>query len=76
MPRPVKAPLQKVTLNLIEGDRDILNNFFPAQGWSVAARAIINRFCRALLERESQSQSDQKLDVSIPLDNIEGPSND
>jgi len=76
MPRPAKSPLQKVTLNLIEGDRDILNNFFPAQGWSVAARAIINRACRTLLERESQSRSERGLDIIIPLDDIRGPSND
>ncbi len=66
MPRVKKEELQKVTLNLSMGDKDILSQFFPAVGWSVAARRIINRACRRLQESESQSESTGgKIDITI-----------
>lgn len=66
MPRVKKEELQKVTLNLTMGDRDVLSKFFPAVGWSVAARRIINRACRRLQESESQSAPrGEKIDINI-----------
>ncbi|KKM67652.1 hypothetical protein LCGC14_1468940 [marine sediment metagenome] len=42
MPRePSTIPLEKVTLNLVEGDKRILGAFYPEKGWSVAAREIL-----------------------------------
>ena len=66
MPRVKKEELQKVTLNLSMGDKDTLSQFFPAVGWSVAARRIINRACRRLQESDSQSEpTGGKIDINI-----------
>lgn len=70
MPRVKKEELQKVTLNLSQGDRDTLARFFPAVGWSVAARRIINRACRRLQESESQSAPAGGV-IDINIGNIE-----
>ncbi len=66
-----RLPLTKVTLNLFKGDKEILERFYPSLGWSVAARRIINKFSKQLLERESQEivTSDEPLDIDVP--NIE-----
>lgn len=66
MPRVKQEELEKVTLNLTAGDRETLGRFFPAVGWSVAARKIINRTCRRLEENESQSSNGGgSFDISI-----------
>ena len=66
MPRVKKEELQKVTLNPSMGDKDTLSKFFPAVGWSVAARRIINRACRRLKESDSQSEpTGGKIDITI-----------
>jgi len=66
MPRIKKEELQKVTLNLSMGDRDTLSKFFPAVGWSVAARRIINRACRRLQESDSQTApTGGSIDINI-----------
>ena len=66
-----KLPLTKVTLNLVKGDKEILSRFYPTLGWSVAARRIIQKFAKQLLEREAQevATSDEPLDIDLP--NIE-----
>lgn len=68
MPREPKVVLEKVTLNLVAGDRDILAAFNPASGWSVAARNLIHRHCELLREKDSQEiVSDvSKLTVKMP----------
>ena len=54
MPKASEVPLQKVTLNLVEGDKDLLASYYGNLGWSVAAREIIHRFCVKLREKDSQ----------------------
>ena len=74
MPRPSEVPLEKVTLNLMEGDKDTLESFYPVTGWTVAARIIINGFCRRLREQDSQEvlAESEALRVEIPKDSLEG----
>lgn len=60
MPREAGPELQKVTLNLLEGDREILAAFFPGAGWSVAARTIIHKYCMSLLEEEARQKAQQE----------------
>ena len=54
MARPQGVPLEKVTLNLHTGDKEILRKFWHAKGWSVAAREIIHNACKKLEELDSQ----------------------
>ncbi len=70
MPRVKQEELQKVTLNLSLGDKEILSRFFPTVGWSVAARKIINRTCRRLEENESQTTDKVGL-IDISIENID-----
>ena len=42
--------LEKVTLNLRKGDKEILAKHYKKVGWSVAARTIIHDFCGRLEE--------------------------
>jgi len=55
MPRNKNDDLEKVTLNINRGDKEILQQFFAQLGWSVAARLVINKFCRRLAEKENQT---------------------
>ena len=61
------VPLEKVTINLIEGDKHILSAFYPEKGWSVAAREIINNYCTQLRELESQQVRPETLKVKIEI---------
>lgn len=72
MPPKVKSQLEKVTLNLFVGDKDTLQAFFPAKGWSVAARELLNNICRRLRESDSQEVLGraEPLDVEIPLEDL------
>ena len=68
MPRePSAISLEKVTLNLVEGDKLILSAFYPETGWSPAARQIINTYCNALREIESQKVKPETLKIEIEL---------
>lgn len=66
MARKSTIKLEKVTINLVAGDKSILMDFFPAIGWSVAARTIIHRFCKRLAEIDSQKVKATGLNVDIP----------
>lgn len=46
--------LRKVTLNLVEGDREIIQSFYPRMGYQQAIRQIIHQYCRGLQERANQ----------------------
>ncbi len=72
MPPKVKSPLEKVTLNLFVGDKDTLQSFFPAKGYSVALRELIHNICRRLRESDSQKVlgGAEPLDVEIPLEDL------
>ncbi len=68
MPRERSTvPLEKVTLNLVEGDKHILGAFYPEKGWSVAAREILHNFSNALREIESQKVKPETLKLEIKL---------
>ena len=73
MPSKVETPLEKVTLNLFKGDKKTLQEFFPAKGWSVAAREFIYNVCQRLRERDSKEvlgESDLS-DIEISLDDFD-----
>lgn len=65
MPKASEVPLQKVTLNLVEGDKDLLASYYGNLGWSVAAREIIHRFCAKLREKDSQEVQSGKIDLDL-----------
>lgn len=58
--------LTKVTLNLVEGDRETLSAYYPHMGWSVAARELINRYCTQLRVLERQNLSPRPIEVTLP----------
>ena len=62
-----KEPLQKVTLNLVVGDKETLADFHPAMGWSVAARRIIHNYCAKLRERDSQEVRQHPVTLDVDL---------
>ena len=68
MAREKSVPLEKVTLNLVLGDKEILQAYFPATGWTVQVRNVIHRYCNALREKDSpQVQSNvENLDIELP----------
>jgi len=61
--------LQKVTLNIIKGDREVLEKWFPTTGWSVAARTVIHKFCNRL---RTDEQGKEELDIQTLLDEDAG----
>lgn len=64
--RKSNDPLEKVTLNLVEGDKDILAAFHPDLGWSVACREVIKRYCATLRSEEQKSLTLRPMDVEVP----------
>lgn len=68
MPRTSKDPLEKVTLNLVKGDKETLAAFHPQLGWSVACREIIKRYCEEL--RLADSKIERRA-IEIDLSNLE-----
>ncbi len=73
MPKETGIDLEKVTLNLYRGDKDILASFYSALGWSVAARNIIHKYCEILREKDSQEvmTAVDSLDIELPsVENI------
>lgn len=65
MPKRAKDPLEKVTLNIVAGDKETLASFYPTIGWGVAARQILNNFCEQL-RREGESVERKEITVSVP----------
>ena len=61
MPRPKQANLQKITMNIREGDFEKLATLFPTMGASVAARKIISAF----VDRFHQENVTPVTDLSI-----------
>ena len=73
MPPKTKIPLEKVTLNLFLGDKATLEAFFPAKGWSVAAREVIHNSCLRLRESDFQEvlTNSELTDVDVSFENID-----
>jgi hypothetical protein len=66
MSRKAERPLVKRTLNLFADDVETLEKFFAKSGWSVGARAIIHKTCKALREKENaQGVTDDLNRISI-----------
>ena len=59
-------PLEKVTLNLFEGDKDTLAAFHPDLGWSVAARRVIHNYCATLREEEDKILTLKPMNIEVP----------
>jgi hypothetical protein len=56
-----KQNLQLVTLNLIEGDRETIREFYPKHiPWSTIVRALVNRHCKALREAANRKEIDNE----------------
>lgn len=69
MSRVAEAPLEKVTLNIVEGDKETLQRFYHSMGWSVAARRILNDYCEQL--RKLANHEGKALSVKIDLSRLE-----
>lgn len=61
-----KDPLEKVTLNLVEGDKDTLAAFHPDLGWSVALRQVVHNYCTMLREEEEKIEKVEPSDITVP----------
>lgn len=59
----VDNSLEKVTLNIRKGDKEVLQKFYPTVGWSVAARTIISNAVQKLLAAEKERSSTDHLGV-------------
>ena len=70
MPRVVEDPLEKVTLNLVAGDKDVLLQFYHHLGWSVAARQIIHTYCEKL-RRLTDGEGKATLNITVDLSALE-----
>ena len=70
MPRIVETPLEKVTLNLVEGDKEVLLRFYHSMGWSVAARKVIHTYCEKL--RKIADTDSTSLNITVDLSTLEG----
>ena len=68
MSRESGIDLEKVTMNLHAGDKEVLSTFYSQLGWSVAARKIIHKYCNVLREKDSQQirAVAESLDIEIP----------
>lgn len=66
MPREAGIDLEKVTLNIIAGDKETLADYYPALGWSVAARRIVHKHCKILREKDSQEVQASLEDLELP----------
>lgn len=60
MPKKSDIPLQTVTLNLVKGDREILQEFYPHHSYQVVTRLLVRRHCKRLLERANEQGVDNR----------------
>ena len=67
-----KEDLEKVTLNITRGDKELLTQFYPVIGWSVAARRVIHNHCQKKLEKINFAvmADAPEIEVDIPLEDI------
>lgn len=67
MPKAAEYDLEKVTLNIVKGDKETLGTFYAKLGWSVAARELIHKHCNELRKAaEDDGLEDSNLMVTIP----------
>lgn len=50
----MKPKIIRISANLFEGDREVLQRFFPKIGWSVAMRQLVHNYCKKLENKESK----------------------
>ena len=66
-----KGPIEKVTLNLYQGDKETIQKFYSTMGWSVAAREVIHNFCNGLREKDSQEVLTETPSLDVDLSTLE-----
>ena len=62
MPRQNKD-LEKVTVRIHRGDREILKQFYPSMGYNEAMRILIHNHCKALQERANLAEDEATTDL-------------
>jgi hypothetical protein len=69
-----KQDLEKVTIRLHEGDKDILEKYYPRSGYNPVIRQLVRRHIKQLEEKfnTTRSQADDTADT-IDLNDIELP---
>jgi len=67
VPRKSQHQLQKVTILLREGDKEVLQRFFPAAGYSVAIRECVHQMCTRLLDQDRE-EDDSNIAMQPELD--------
>lgn len=70
MPKKLDQDLEKVTLNLFDGDKQILQERYGKVGWSPVVRQLVRNHAKKLLEREARSETlnDQSEIAAIAAD--------
>lgn len=63
---PKDKSLQKVTIRLHQGDKDIIDEFYPSLGHNQVIRKIVRNFCKQLQEKMNERRSPD--DIEIPIE--------
>lgn len=60
-----EIPVEKVTLNLFDGDAEKLRDLFPRQGASFMVRNLVRQFLRKVEEDTAQKSSPMNITLDI-----------
>ena len=71
MRRREDIPLQKVTLNLYDGDMNFLHALYPGIGASRAIRAIVRRHVNEHLASAAERRGESVKQLDLPIDLVE-----
>lgn len=71
MKRRSDIPLQKVTLNLFEGDMSVLQEHYPRIGGSIAVRALVRKHVNELLASAAERRGVTIRQLDLPVDLVE-----
>lgn len=52
-------------MNMYPEDKETLEKFFPKLGWSPAARAIIQKVCKKLREKEQRENVGSSITIDL-----------
>jgi hypothetical protein len=61
-------PLQKVTLNLFDGDMSVLQEHYPRIGGSIAVRALVRKHVNELLSAAAERRGVTIRQLDLPVD--------
>lgn len=72
MPKKLELPIEKKTLNLYAGDAEILEQYYPVIGWSVAVRQLVHIHAKKLIERASRTgvATNDRAEIAALADSI------